>query len=201
MSSGWVKNSINAPKEVFKDILDKNNTVNFNVLIEMPANIEATEHVEYDSLCAMYTCLMKYGYKKMKEMPSFSSIKHSINSREEAISYFQTVPRFCSREWLKIGKNLCDNFINYGYEDWYYWSMSSWGTKWNACETKFNGEETVTFYTKDEVPSGVMKILFEKHADANITWNAKWEDGKYELYNNVSGIAICADGGMDVQLD
>lgn len=33
-----------------------------------------------------------------------------------------------------LGFQYINNVLNYGHTTWYNWSISNWGTKWNACE-------------------------------------------------------------------
>ena len=40
---------------------------------------------------------------------------------------------------LEVGKQVYENLVNYGHEDWYGWAIENWGTKWNS-----SGSENVS---------------------------------------------------------
>ena len=37
-----------------------------------------------------------------------------------------------NRHLFNLGKQYNENINNYGYGDWYDWSVANWDTKWNA---------------------------------------------------------------------
>lgn len=42
---------------------------------------------------------------------------------------------------LAYGKRALDNYLIYGYLDWYDWSRDHWGTKWNAYDCYITDDE------------------------------------------------------------
>lgn len=71
------------------------------------------------------------------------------STREEAIAY---------------GKRAANNVLSYGHMNWYDWSVDRWGTKWNACDCRFNGS-TVEFDTAWADVGCLMRQLSEKYPD------------------------------------
>ncbi len=58
----------------------------------------------------------------------------------------------------------------YGNNNWYYWSIANWGTKWNACQNEdgdiieiFNGTLVYEFDTAWSAPYPVVQRLSEKY--------------------------------------
>ena len=65
------------------------------------------------------------------------------------------------------GKKALDNYLNYGAKDWYDWCVINWGTKWNACDTRFNdiNKADVCFDTAWTPPLPVIKSLSEQYPE------------------------------------
>ena len=79
---------------------------------------------------------------------------------------------------LKIRKNLV---LKYGFDNWYDWSNSWWGTKWNAydveiCEDKENYLQ-VDFTTAWDSPRGVIGRISKycKKHNLSLDWSATHE--------------------------
>lgn len=72
--------------------------------------------------------------------------------------------------------------------NWYNWSVSNWGTKWNACETTLLSRNTVRFETAWSHPFPVMDKLCQMFPDATISIRFADEDmgsnlGEYTAHN------------------
>lgn len=78
----------------------------------------------------------------------------------------------------------------YGENNWYDWSVSNWGTKWNAYNQSIDGN-TLTFDTAWAAPIPVMKKLSKLFPD--ITFSYKWAD---EDIGQGVGAAELEDGKM-----
>ncbi len=48
---------------------------------------------------------------------------------------------------LDEAQKALDNVRLYGHQDWYSWSTSNWGTKWNAYDTNDNEDNGIYFQT------------------------------------------------------
>lgn len=54
--------------------------------------------------------------------------------------------------------------------DWHDWSMSNWGTKWNACKGRVElPNHKITFITANTAPAKVISALAAKHPEASFT--------------------------------
>jgi len=73
-----------------------------------------------------------------------------------------------------IQKELIDK---YGHADWYSWSCSNWGTKWNAGEVDFDNTGTqlsYTFQTAWNPPNAWFSKLIEKYSEFD--FNLEFEE-------------------------
>ena len=72
----------------------------------------------------------------------------------------------------------------YGFDNWYDWRWSNWGTKWDACEVydESDGDEFVlTFDTAWSFPTPVVVKLSKMFPTLTFTYNATEESGMYDF--------------------
>jgi len=74
----------------------------------------------------------------------------------------------------------------FGACDWYTWSNKTWGTKWNAMDTRECNDGSIKFLTAWNTPLNVMVALSLKYPDAQFEISFADEDfghnvGKYTL--------------------
>lgn len=85
------------------------------------------------------------------------------------------------------------NLKKYGYRDWYDFSVSKWGTKWDGCEVLIKGN-TIVFETAWSMPEGIYEEISKTipiivaYADEDIGCNC----GLVEFLNGG-----CEDVGYD----
>jgi hypothetical protein len=81
----------------------------------------------------------------------------------------------------------------YGYPDWYEWSLSNWGVKWNAspyldARLDDNGGEVMFYFnTPWGTPDKVLSELSKKYPDITIVNNCNEEAGFFAgkiIYKN-----------------
>jgi hypothetical protein len=89
---------------------------------------------------------------------------------------------------LKEAQMALDNVRLYGHQDWYSWSTSNWGTKWNAYDTNDNEDDGIYFQTAWSNPYPVMEALSRKYPD--VVFHVRFADedfgnnvGEYSLQN------------------
>lgn len=78
-----------------------------------------------------------------------------------------------------LGNAYINNLINYNYSSWYDWSVSNWGTKWNACSTYYIDDNNIEFETAWSTPEEIFKEISRKYntlvrveyADEDIGYN------------------------------
>jgi hypothetical protein len=89
---------------------------------------------------------------------------------------------------LEEAQRALDNEKLYGHRDWYSWSTSNWGTKWNAYDTNENEDDGIYFQTAWSNPYPVMEALSRKYPD--VVFHVRFADedfghnvGEYSLQN------------------
>lgn len=76
------------------------------------------------------------------------------------------------------GKHL--NYLKekYGYDNWYDWRNSNWGTKWNGCDQEYDPEtEQLKFDTAWCVPEPIFAKIAEDNPDKNLDIYSEEETG------------------------
>ena len=90
---------------------------------------------------------------------------------------------------LEEAQKALDNIRDYGHQDWYSWSTSNWGTKWNAySQNSDEGSNEISFETAWSTPYPVIEALSRKYPEAVISMRYADEDfghnlGKFSLLN------------------
>ena len=89
---------------------------------------------------------------------------------------------------LEEAQKALDNERLYGCRDWYRWSTSNWGTKWNAYSTNDTDVDEVSFETAWSNPYPVIVALSVKYPEAVFHMRFADEDfghnvGEYSLQN------------------
>lgn len=74
---------------------------------------------------------------------------------------------------IELGKRAFENLQKYGFATWFDWSIHHWGCKWNAGETKIDGE-TIEFLTAWTPPTPIIQKLAEMHK--NFSFEHEWAD-------------------------
>ena len=77
-----------------------------------------------------------YG-KKSKEQTD--KLAQDILDNYKEPNFFREKTFHSLQDIIDYGKQICDNVKNYGFKDWYDWSINNWGTKWNAKMTEIQG--------------------------------------------------------------
>ena len=154
-----------------------------------------------------------FDFNNLVPMPELMKDLHSVHS--DGKQYFYSVskwrnslngndpnPSFPSMDW--INKNGVDDFTirrlttDYGTADWYDWSCTNWGTKWNAYDVEYfvgpipnatsiiNGRQvTYTLTTAWAEPRPVIRALCAYLSQPGFDQNLemKWRfDDKMENY-------------------
>ena len=78
---------------------------------------------------------------------------------------------------LEEAQKALDNIRDYGHQDWYSWSTSNWGTKWNAySQNSDEGSNEISFETAWSTPYPVIEALSRKYPEAVISMRYADED-------------------------
>jgi hypothetical protein len=107
---------------------------------------------------------------------------------------------------LEEAQKALDNERLYGCRDWYGWSTSNWGTKWNAYSTNDTDVDEVSFETAWSNPYPVIIALSAKYPEAVFHMRFADEDFGHNVgeYSLKSGYVIeenIPEGGSEEALE
>lgn len=152
----WVSTDIECTggyiKEMREAIASEDRPIDFNKIIPMPDDL----NVESSSIGSLYmawllsekgtklisedTALRYYGHHHVRDF--YSSLITAgpranlaeINNRIKKDTTSGDIGLLRHQEGIALGKRYIENIEKYGFESWYGWCNTNWGTKWNACE-------------------------------------------------------------------
>jgi len=82
----------------------------------------------------------------------------------------------------------------YGYDNWYDWSVSNWGTKWNACQAERADDECISFKTAWSPPEQIFYALSKKFPDNEINIICEEEGQSFYFFcTYLNGVVIKED--------
>lgn len=188
----WTTNRIICKKELGDKLLTKTDggySLDFNKLIPMPKElkIEAGSNGEKGLIFLYLTSLdlsdnidIRKAYKSLNPFnqdihtdPYFEKINSNLSKYKKDENF---------QESIELGKKYLDNYIKYGYCNWYNWSIDNWGTKWNVeddCSIEYDKvkeEYTITFDTAWSCPVGILKEYSKMCNDGELDWMYYDED-------------------------
>lgn len=108
---------------------------------------------------------------------------------------------------LDDAQKALDNLRDYGHQDWYSWSTSNWGTKWNAySQSSDEGSNEISFETAWSTPYPVIEALSRKFPEAVFFLRYADEDfghnvGEYTLQAGDVVEELTPEGGSDEALE
>ena len=100
--------------------------------------------------------------------------------------------RFLDSKNSKFNEGVLDDYDNiedygrhlnhlkekYGFDNWYDWRNSNWGTKWNGCDQEYDEEtEQLKFDTAWCVPEPIFAKIAEDNPDKNLDIYSEEETG------------------------
>ncbi len=62
-----------------------------------------------------------------------------------------------------LGNIYIKNILDYGADTWYDWCNNNWGTKWNACSTRYINDNEVEFETAWNMPYELFEKISKKY--------------------------------------
>lgn len=163
----WAYNElIFKSKEDFDNVVKKytkDRVLDFNTIVPLPESLAKTDgygkarHIQniIMYLINSYPELVKSPnetgtilrfIKELCHNPSIIDIemvmrvqRHINDYKDEKINY--------TEDDIADGKKALYNIVQYGYFDWYDWSIDNWGTKWNVCECIINHKTLSIYWT------------------------------------------------------
>lgn len=150
-------------------------TIDFKKIISMPEtlNIEAgsrTDHglKAYREFIEAYTAGRSYN----------EALKALENIPTESENAFLRQRTDIKRDEWELGKTAWQNIQKYGAPTWYEWSITNWGTKWNAYGyeegTDYSACDELTFQTAWSAPHPILRKLSEMFPE--IVFKHQWAD-------------------------
>ena len=150
-------------------------TIDFKKIISMPEtlNIEAGSRTDH-------------GLKAYRE---FIEVYTAGRSDKEALKALENIPTESENAFLRqrtdikrdeweLGKTAWQNIRKYGAPTWYEWSITNWGTKWNAYGyeegTDYSACDELTFQTAWSAPHPILRKLSEMFPE--IVFKHQWAD-------------------------
>ena len=95
-----------------------------------------------------------YNTLTLKGRPqTLQRVYNLLRNGEDCISFEKLIPcpeKLKSDDWQSDKEIARQNLEQYGYEGWYDWRVAKWGTKWEACQPRFeNGVKGCLVYCFD----------------------------------------------------
>ncbi len=139
----WTNCRVTAPEDVLDAITNSEGNIDFNLIIPQP------ECISEDGMSAgvRQVTRMEMGLKTDCYGSEFSRVVRREDLTEA--------------ERIQVEKSKVA-YEQTGYFDWYDWRCGEWGTKWNACHTHREYDDTVQFDTAWDAPRAVMQALANK---------------------------------------
>ena len=164
-------------------------SIDFNKIIPMPDGLEIEAGSKTDRGLK--------AYKDFVDVLTFAGANKDIdllNIPEEKENIFLEQRKDIAEEDWKLGRQAYKNILQHGAPTWYEWSISNWGTKWNAYScSKFEGtsEECNKIFlnTAWSAPHQVINKLAKMYPDLEI--EHEWAD---EDFGQNLGRRIFKDG-------
>lgn len=154
----WVMNVIkfDCSEERLNDIRkaignyeEDGSAIDFNKLIPMPESLNVSEGGRSDRAEKCYKAYLMDSEQVVKE-------KYKLSDEE-------------FEELKKDGEIYASNREKYGHRSWYGWAIENWGTKWNATEALWAGDNTLSFQTAWSCPEPIFNKLAKMFPDVGFT--------------------------------
>lgn len=207
----WVKNILVltgkdanalADKLLAKDTETGEYFVDFNKIDEMPESMECicgscTAPAADYYLAAINPLMPEIAGKKIT-IPEFHKMLKQVNNTTDSFEKELTgtnqfgvdeedFKQFKDRNgYLKYGKQIVENRINYKASTWYQWSNTHWGVKWNASESyvdRGTDKITIHFETPWAAVRGLIhKFITEQNKDLKVKVKYDYSEEGYGFY-------------------
>lgn len=209
----WITNRVTlhgADQKEIDKVIDflrsKDSEVDFNNIIPMPSEIRNTEAgSRADYAWAYYHARELGDYTEIDKMLDYAWVKREgIKTRDELLDSLSErhieVCKYDSpserlfegyEDIYKYGEWLYNLDKKYGCHEWYTWSCEHWGTKWNACDARREGNILIFETPWDGVPR-LMLMVSEKFPQVVMDYEFADEDFGYNTarYTFVGGEVI-----------
>lgn len=93
-------------------------------------------------------------------------LKKQEGFKDEEIGEIKPVTK---ENLLDLGKFYFNSLMKYGCFDWFNWRVENWGTKWNACHSKWVNDYTLIFDTAWAPPIPIIREIKKKFSYMQMT--------------------------------
>ena len=187
----WTSNRIICKKELGEKLLTKTDDgylLDFNKLIPMPKELDIESgssgekgliflYLTSPDLCKSVDIRKAYKglnpfNKEIHNNPFFKDIDSNLSKYYNDKSF---------QDSIELGKKYLDNYIKYGYCNWYNWRVDNWGTKWNVDDEVSvidyrDNEYEILFDTAWSAPFGIIKKYFDMCENGDFYWEYENEE-------------------------
>lgn len=178
--------TIQTDEEQVRDILEAVKSdetgigsVDFNKIIPMPEslNIESSTRAEH-GLELYRSFLLESAAVAYSDVQNTEPSSYHNEAVTALLKKYQELTKD-DPELLQLGRRCYENIQNYGYTDWYSWSIENWGTKWNSYgyndfPNYQEGDSEIRFLTAWSAPHPVLEKLSELYPD--VIFTHRWAD-------------------------
>lgn len=186
----WVTNKLrlHGPEEEIERLkrflIPDGEDVDFNSIVTRPQdlNVPCLTGSVMKSFIALY--LLTLATKEAEKALKNDVVKDALVDRSYFEDNYDMASRMISyakqemKSPVEMGKMYYDNLVKHGHLTWYDWSISNWGTKWNACETKIEGN-TIIFETAWSGVTELMTKLSKLYPGVRLEYEYADEDFGY----------------------
>lgn len=145
----YVKNRVifNAmyAEDVRAALLNDEGNVDFNNIIPMPKSLEIEKSTDTELGISLYLETHKDIHIDIQVFPIDAKMREGLDKKKV----------------LELGEKAVNNYIKYGFTDWYEWRCEYWNTKWNACETVVR-DDRIEFETAWSAPFPILEMISKK---------------------------------------
>lgn len=151
----------------------------FNKLIPMPGELKIESgNLTEDGIDYVIREMLRSGFPGiestvekvegiLRKQRPFGYSRPTDADLDETVETIKRIGKF--DHMVEQGKKGIQNILDYGYSDWYNWSLMNWGTKWNACNYRDDPDElTAVFDTAWSTPEPIIRKLAEEMPDGSI---------------------------------
>lgn len=167
---------------VWEDTPDEPRPIDFDKIIHRPESLNITSGSTTDNGIA----ILKYRAgddRDIRRIMGYAWCK-GFDTPEDLIDHL--IEKGSAN--LEEAQKALDNEKTYGHRDWYSWSTSAWGTKWNAYSQEVRENGDIKFETAWSTPEPVFLALSRKYPDVEILVRFADEDFGHNVgeltYNN-----------------
>ena len=148
-------------------------SIDFNKLIPRPSELDIEAGSSTDAGLKAYK-----GFVEVYKLKGKVTKKELLTIPEEKEKIFLDMRKDIRQKDWELGRVAYRNLLKYGAPTWYEWSITNWGTKWNAYGyeegTDYSACDELTFQTAWSAPHPILRKLSEMFPE--IVFKHRWAD-------------------------